>query len=259
MMQTSRSRVAVVAGGTSGIGLSVAHHLLGLDHRVALFGHTEGAAEAARSTFRSEIESNRAMVECCDVRNQSEVRGFFKDLEYQWSAPDILVYCAGISPKGPDGSAQPFVSIDLDEWKNVLDVNLTGAMLCCQSAIPGMVANGFGRIVLIGSLAGRTRPMIAGAAYAASKAGLGGLARALVSELSSNGITVNVVAPGRIITPMTGSRTGQVNLDAAKRIPAGRAGESDEVAALVGFLISDEAAFINGAIVDINGGEYTPA
>ncbi|WP_312808368.1 3-oxoacyl-ACP reductase FabG [Agrobacterium cavarae] len=259
MIQNNRSRVAVVAGGTSGIGLSVAHHLLGLGDKVALFGHTEGAAEAARSTFRSYIESNSAMVECCDVRNPSEVRGFFKDVEYRWSAPDILVYCAGISPKGPDGSARPFVSIDLDEWKNVLDVNLTGAMLCCQFAIPGMMANGFGRIVLIGSLAGRTRPMIAGAAYAASKAGLGGLARALVSELSSNGITVNVVAPGRIITPMAGSRTSQVNLEAAKRIPAGRAGESDEVAALVGFLISDEAAFINGAIVDINGGEYTPA
>ncbi|WP_320203855.1 3-oxoacyl-ACP reductase FabG [Agrobacterium rosae] len=259
MIQNNRNRVAVVAGGTSGIGLSVAQHLLGLGHRVALFGHTEGAAEAARSTFRRDIESNSAMIKCCDVRNQSEVRGFFKDLEYQWSAPDILVYCAGISPKAPDGSARPFMSIDLDEWKNVLDVNLTGAMLCSQLALPGMVANGFGRIVLIGSLAGRTRPMIAGAAYAASKAGLGGLARALVSEFSSNGITVNVVAPGRIITPMAGSRTSQVNLDAAKRIPAGRAGESDEVAALVGFIISDEAAFINGAIVDINGGEYTPA
>lgn len=259
MIRNNSSRVAVVAGGTSGIGLSVAHRLLGLGYKVALFGHTEGAAEAARSTFRSEIESNRVMVECCDARNQSEVRGFFKDLEYQWSAPDILIYCAGISPKGPDGSARPFVSIDLDEWRNVLDVNLTGAMLCCQFALPGMAASGFGRIVLVGSLAGRTRPMIAGAAYSASKAGLGGLARALVSEFSSNGITVNIVAPGRIITPMAGSRASQVNLDAAKRIPAGRAGESDEVAALVCFLISDEAAFINGAIVDINGGEYTPA
>lgn len=259
MTQSNGSRVAVVAGGTSGIGLSVARHLLGLGHKVALFGHTESAATAARSTLQAEIASNMAIVEHRDVKNQAEIRGFFSDVGCHWSAADILVYCAGISPKGPDGAAQSFLRIDLGEWNDVLDVNLTGAALCCQSALPGMVEKGFGRIVLMGSLAGRTRPMIAGAAYAASKAGLGGLARALVSEFSSKGITVNVVAPGRIITPMAGSRTSQTNLDATNRIPVGRAGESEEVASLVGFLISDQAAFINGAIVDINGGEYTPA
>lgn len=259
MTRDRQSRVAVVAGGTSGIGLSVARHFLGIGHKVAVFGQTESAAKAARSSFEAEIISNQLLVGCCDVRNPGEVADFFRDVETLWSSTALLVYCAGISPKATDGVAKRFTSVDLDEWNDVLDVNLTGAMLCCQAAVPGMVEKGFGRIVLIGSLAGRTRPMIAGAAYAASKAGLAGLARALVSEFSADGITINVAAPGRILTPMAGTAATPVNLDAAKRIPTGRLGEAEEVARLVGFLVSDEAAFINGAIIDINGGEYTPA
>lgn len=258
-MTKEDQKVAAVAGGTSGIGLSVARHFIHLGYRVALFGHTERAAHAARSAFHAEITSGQVIVGCHDVKSQEDLRNFFQNLAGRWRAPDILVYCAGISPKAADGKARSFLSIDPDEWNSVIDVNLTGAMLCCQATLPGMVEKGFGRIVLIGSLAGRTRPMIAGAAYAASKAGLAGLARALVSEFASSGVTVNVVAPGRIITPMTGSATTPVNIEATTRIPAGRAGEADEVARLVGFLVSTEAAFINGAIVDINGGEYTPA
>jgi len=259
MKRDRQRRVAVVAGGTSGIGLAVARHLLDTGHKVAVFGQTESAAKSARSFFEAEIASNQLLVGCCDVRNPGEVGDFFHDVETLWSSIALMVYCAGISPKSADGVAKRFTSVDLCEWNDVLAVNLTGAMICCRAALPSMVNQRFGRIVLIGSLAGRTRPMIAGAAYAASKAGLAGLARALVSEFSADGITVNVAAPGRILTPMAGTAETPVNLDAAKRIPSGRLGEAEEVARLVGFLVSDEAGFINGAIIDINGGEYTPA
>ncbi len=146
----------------------------------------------------------------------------------------------------------------LDEWNAVLSVNLTGAMLCCQAALPGMVAQGFGRVVFVGSIAGRALPKIAGAAYVTSKAALAGLARSLVVRYAAHGITINLVAPGRIATALAGPRDSAVNRAAVARIPAGRMGEPEEVAAVIGFLASDEAAYVNGATLDVNGGEYAP-
>lgn len=259
MTQRNPRRTTIVAGGTSGIGFSIVKRFLHLGYRVATFGHREYAADAARSALAAYVASGDALIECVDVRSQSEIHSFCNLVDTTWQHPDTLVYCAGISPKTASGRASPFVAIDLDEWNEVIATNLTGAMLCSQAVVGNMAKCGFGRIVLIGSLAGRTRPSIAGPAYAASKAGLAGLSRAMVNEFASAGVTVNVVAPGRIITPMSGERASHTNLDALKRIPAGRPGEPDEVAAIVAFLVSEEAGFVNGAVVDINGGEYVPA
>jgi 3-oxoacyl-[acyl-carrier protein] reductase len=118
---------------------------------------------------------------------------------------------------------------------------------------------GFGRIILIGSLAGRTRPRIAGGAYAASKAALAGLMRALVGSYGPFGITINLVAPGRILTPLTGDPDTPANREAVGRIPSARLGTPEDIAASVAFLASEDAGFVNGAILDINGGEYAPA
>jgi 3-oxoacyl-[acyl-carrier protein] reductase len=141
----------------------------------------------------------------------------------------------------------------------VLRVNLTGALLCCQQVLPGIVQARHGRIVLIGSLAGRTTPKIAGASYVASKSALVGLARSIVSEYSPHGITANTICPGRIISEMSGPPDTPGNRAALTRIPIGRLGEPQDIARVVELLVRPESDFINGAIIDVNGGEFTPA
>uniref|UniRef100_UPI003101987F SDR family NAD(P)-dependent oxidoreductase n=1 Tax=Neorhizobium sp. EC2-8 TaxID=3129230 RepID=UPI003101987F len=131
-------------------------------------------------------------------------------------------------------------------------------MVCCQAIAPAMASQGHGRIIFIGSVAARTMPRVAGASYVVSKAGLAGLARALVNEYAGQGVTVNTVSPGRVLTEMTMPSNSPANQAALVRIPAGRLGLPEDVAAAVEFLTSASASFINGAILDVNGGEFLP-
>src|SRR5690606_31040429 len=140
---------------------------------------------------------------CVDLRSTDAIGAFFRRVEANWDCPDTLVCNAGISPKGPTGAA-PFDEMTLEEWNDVLKVNLTGAMLCCQAVVTAMRSRGFGRIILIGSVAARTMPRIAGPAYVASKAALSGLCRSILASCAGTGVTVNLIAPGRILTEMTG-------------------------------------------------------
>ncbi|MEO9340377.1 3-oxoacyl-ACP reductase FabG [Mesorhizobium sp. SB112] len=253
----SKSRVAVVSGGTTGIGLATARRLLKAGHRVALFSQRVENVDAARCSLAEEYSPSRVFARTVDLLDPCAINGFFKEVEQEWGLPDILVCNAGISPKGPSG-AVAFSAIPLQEWNEVLAVNLTGTMLCCQAVGPGMIKKGFGRIILLGSVAARSRPKIAGASYVASKAALAGLAKALIGPYSPSGITINLVAPGRILTGMTGTSTDSTNRDALGRIPIGRLGEPDDVAAVIEFLASEDAGFVNGAVIDVNGGEVVP-
>ncbi|NTG02313.1 SDR family oxidoreductase [Agrobacterium rhizogenes] len=252
------SRIAVVTGGTSGIGLATARKLLKAGHRVAVFSHSAKTVADATAMLSAEFGSGRILGRIVDLSDPAAVTRFFDDLSSIWGPVEILVCNAGISPKGPDGPRR-FEDIELQEWNEVLAVNLTGAMLCCQAVVDGTRAAGFGRIILIGSLAGRTRPRIAGGAYTASKAALAGLMRLLVGPFGPFGITVNLVAPGRILTPLTGDPDTPANREAVGRIPSARLGTPEDIAAAIAFLASEEAGFVNGAILDINGGEYAPA
>jgi 3-oxoacyl-[acyl-carrier protein] reductase len=227
-------------------------------HRVAVFSHSAGAVAAARTSLTAEFGAARVLASIVDLADPAAIGRFFNHLPTIWGTADILVCSAGISPKGPDGPRR-FEDMRLDEWSEVLAVNLTGTMLCCQAVVGPMRQAGFGRIVLVGSLAGRTRPRVAGPSYTSGKAALAGLMRALVGPFGPFGITINLVAPGRIATPMTGDPDGAINKEAVDRIPAARLGTSDDVAAVVAFLASSDAGFVNGAIIDVNGGEYAPA
>lgn len=222
-----------------------------------MFSQRDDNVESARAALTTEFGQEQVFARSVDLAVPAQVDAFFSELRDVWGNPNVLVCNAGISPKGPDG-ATAFHDIELEEWNEVLAVNLTGAMLCCQAVGPAMMEHRFGRIILIGSVAARARPRIAGASYVASKAALSGLTRSLVSTYAPHGITVNLVAPGPVVTSMAGEPDSPANRAALAAIPAGRLGQPDDVAAVVEFLVSQEAGFVNGATIDVNGGEFIP-
>ena len=257
MTPASRQKLAVVTGGSSGIGLTTASSLLDRGYKVAIFGQREDHVTAAEQLLSKRFGDESIFAQTVDLTVPAEVQRFFHALECVWALPDILICNAGISPKSAGGPT-PFTQITIEEWQSVLAVNLTGAMLCCQAVLPHMIDHSFGRIVFVSSIAGRTIPRIAGSAYAASKSALAGLARSLVAVSSGHGTTINLVAPGRIATEMAGPPDSEINRAALARIPVGRIGRPEDVAAAICFLVSEQAGFINGAILDVNGGEFAP-
>jgi 3-oxoacyl-[acyl-carrier protein] reductase len=223
--------------------------------RVAFFSQQAARVEAAQHELGSTYGADRVTSLTVDLREPPRVIAFLREVQSAWGSIDALICNAGFSPKGPSGRT-PLAEIPLAEWNDVLAINLTGAMACCQAVLPGMATRRRGRIVFIGSLAGRTTPRIAGASYAASKSGLTGLMRVIVSEHSAAGITANTICPGRILTEMAGDPNSPANQAALARIPCGRFGRPEDVARLVSFLVAEDAGFINGATIDLNGGEF---
>lgn len=253
----SKRKVAVVTGGSSGIGLATARALLLDGHQVAFFGQNDAHVTRARHELAAESGAQNVMASVVDITDPAAISAFFVEVRAVWGHPAVLVCNAGISPRGGNGPT-PLGDLTLDEWNRVIAVNLTGSMLCCQAVLPAMADQRFGRVVLVGSVAGRTTPRIAGNAYVASKAALGGFARSMIGAFAPAGIAINVVAPGRIATAMSASASDGVNRAAVARIPAGQMGQPEDVAAVIRFLASDEAGFVNGAIIDVNGGEFAP-
>lgn len=243
-------RVAVVTGAASGMGLAIGRHLAAGGDRVALLDLQGEATQGAADDLRR--EGATAIGVEADVTDRSAVDAALEKVRAELGPIRIVVTAAGLD------AFERFTEITPESWERVLAVNLTGTFHCVQAAVPDMLEAGWGRIVTISSSSAQSgAPRMAH--YVAAKAGVIGLTRALALDLARHGITVNVIPPGMIDTPMlrraaAGGDIGTLEKTAARAVPIGRPGTPEEVAATCGFLCSDEAAFITGQVIGVNGG-----
>ena len=246
-MFSLKDKVAVVTGASQGIGRDTALALSGAGAKVAVAARNEEKLAALVKDIVA--KGGEAFAVKMDVSDADQVKAGFKQVVEKFGRLDILVNNAAITR---DGLA---MRMKADDWDVVIRTNLTGAHLCIQQALPTMMKARAGRIINIASVVAQMGN--AGQAnYVAAKAGLIGLTKAIAMEIASRNITVNAVAPGFIETPMTDVLGANVKDDLKTRIPLGRMGSARDVAAAIVFLASDEAGYITGHVLDVNGGMY---
>jgi len=235
-------KTALVTGASGGIGEAVARALHAQGATVVLHGTRAEKLEALQKDLGA-----RAFALAVDLSDRDAVAGLVDAASALAGPISILVNNAGITRDGL------LMRMKDDDWDSVLEVNMTASMSLCRAAMRGMMKARTGRIISISSVVGVTGN--AGQTnYAASKAGMIGFSKSLAAEVASRGLTVNVVAPGFIETPMTDVLDELQKSALLARVPAGRLGHADEIAATVAFLASDEAAYITGATLHVNGG-----
>lgn len=240
-------RTAFVTGASRGIGRACAKSLAEAGARVVLAARSLDKLEEVAAEMRA--TGREAFAVEIDLSSEESVKQAFARTAREFGAPEILINNAGITR---DGLALRMKRAD---WDEVIATNLTGAFLCIQQVLQPMMKARWGRIVNISSVVGETGN--AGQAnYSASKAGLLGLTKTLAQEMGSRGITVNAVAPGFVETDMTGVLSADLKEKMLGGIPLRRIGTPEDVAAAVRFLASDEAAYITGHVLDVNGGLY---
>jgi 3-oxoacyl-[acyl-carrier protein] reductase len=243
-------RVALVTGASQGIGRACALKLAQCGASVALVARNQQKLEEVAQEISNQVSGGTSVPACAfpaDVENEDQIKATFKTIISELGKIDILVNNAGITRD------QLLMRMKRADWDAVLNTNLTSAYLCSQQAISSMLRQRWGRIINITSVFGQMGQ--AGQAnYAASKAGLIGLTMAIAREVGSRSITCNAVAPGFIETAMTAELSTELKESALKMIPLGRVGSTDEVANCVAFLASEEAAYITGHVLNVNGG-----
>lgn len=245
------SRVAVVTGGASGIGLGVAQRLAAAGHKLALLDIDGDAAEAAAETFRAGGTDAKGIR--TDVSDRAAVRAAFERTRTELGPVGILVTSAGIE------SFTPLADITDELWDRIIAVNLTGTFACIQAAIPDMVEAGWGRIVTIASSSAQSgAPNMAH--YVSSKGGVISMTRAIAVEFARSGITANTIPPTLVDTPMARKAEAAgdfIGVDVvAPMVPVGRAATPDDIAAMAAFLCSEDAEYITGQVIGVNGGMY---
>jgi 3-oxoacyl-[acyl-carrier protein] reductase len=242
------SRNAVVTGGARGIGLACAQRILDSGGRVCLWDLDQPTIERAAAKLNARNKVSTAIV---DVSNEASVQAAADTTQSDMGRIDILVNNAGIT--GPN---KPTWEYDPKEWRRVIDIDLTGPYLCARALLPGMIANRYGRIVNVASVAGKEGNPNA-PAYSAAKAGLIGLTKSMAKELAGLGVIVNCVTPAAARTELFDQMSEQHIEYMLSRIPIGRFVEVGEIASLVAWLCSDECSFSTGAVFDISGGRAT--
>jgi len=238
-------RSAIVTGGASGIGEAIASRLCGEGARVSLWDRDATGLARARAITRAVHEAH------LDVSDAEAVERAAAETAAALGRIDILVASAGIT--GPN---VPLWEYPLEEWRHVFDVNVHGLFYCNRAVVPRMRAHDYGRIVNIASIAGKEGNPNA-AAYSAAKAAVIGLTKSLGKELARSGIRVNCVAPAAVVTPIFAQMTETQIAFMKEKIPMGRFGTVEEVAALACWLASEECSFSTAAVFDISGGRAT--
>lgn len=234
-------QAAMVTGAARGIGQAICRALAreGADVACCDILPTGSTAELVKAQGRQALEIH------CDVRSPEQVQNAIDHLMDHWGRIDILVNSAGIL----GNSRQPMEELSVDDWDLVLEVNLRGAFLVLQAAWPHLLKRGCGKIVLLGSIAGRVGGLLAGPPYCASKGGIHALVKWAAKKGAPLGIYVNGIAPGPIATPMTQDEPYHAGM-----VPLGRLGEPEDIAEAALFLASQSSNFITGNVLDVNGG-----
>jgi NAD(P)-dependent dehydrogenase (short-subunit alcohol dehydrogenase family) len=245
------SRVAVVTGAASGIGLGIARRLAEDGHAVALLDRDGPGTEKAAAELSG--RGLRAVAYQVDVADRPGLELVFGRVRQDLGPVTVLATSAGIE------SFDAALDITPEKWDHLLAVNLTGTFTCMQLAVSDMIAEGWGRIVTISSSSAQSgAPNMAH--YVASKGGVIGLTKAFAREFASQGITVNTIPPTLVDTPMARKAEGAGDVPSidtmGKMVPLGRAGKPDDIAAMCGFLCSEDAGYITGQVVGVNGGMY---
>lgn len=246
-------RVAIVTGGGSGIGLAISERLAADGNAVAVFDRDGASAEAAAAKIVA--SGGTAVGRTVDVTDRPRIDAAVTEVRESVGRPTILVNSAGM-----DGFSS-FLKITAEVWNRIIAVNLTGTFDCCQAVVPDMLEEKWGRIVNISSSSAHGgQPMMTH--YVATKAGVIGFTKALALELGPKGITVNTIPPGFIDTPMLrGSEARGLlgdGVDAhAARTPVRRVGRPEDIAAATSFLVREEASYITGQVIGVNGGRNT--
>jgi 2-hydroxycyclohexanecarboxyl-CoA dehydrogenase len=253
MTATNEGRTAIVTGGGSGIGLAICERLASDGAAVAVFDRDGASAETAAGKIAA--AGGSAIGVTVDVTDRSQIDAGVEDVSARLGPPTILVNSAGL-----DGF-EPFLDIRIETWDRILAVNLTGTFQCCQAVVPHMLKAGWGRIVNISSSSAQGgQPLMTH--YVAAKAGVIGFTKALALELAPKGITVNTIPPGFIDTPMLRKAEERGLLGKgvehnAAQTPVRRAGRPDDIAAACAFLVRDEASYVTGQVIGVNGGRNT--
>ncbi len=238
-------KCAVVTGGGRGIGKAICLKLGGLGADVAAVDILR--PEAAATAKEVETLGRKAVAVACDVSSPAEVRAMFAEVVDSLGGVHILVNNAGITRDNL------MMRMSDDDWNKVIDVNLSGAFNCCREASKYFVKQRFGRVVNVSSVVG----LMGNAGqvnYSASKAGIIGLTKSVAKELATRGVTANVVAPGYIDTDMTRAISEEARSTLISLIPVAKLGKVDDVADVVAFLVSDDANYITGQVINVDGG-----
>jgi NAD(P)-dependent dehydrogenase (short-subunit alcohol dehydrogenase family) len=243
-----KGKTALVTGGSRGLGL-------GISQQLALSGASvwinDIDAEAAKAAQRNLAASGLTVqTVLANVADRDEVTRMREAVTEKSGGVDILVNNAGI------GDFVGWRDITAEKWEAMLSVHLTGTFNCCQLFLPAMISRGWGRVVNISSVAGKRGDFMGNAHYTAAKAGIIGLTRSLAADVAAKGVTVNSVAPGLIETDLTSGMSSEMRRETEARIPLRRLGTPSEIAAAVTFLASEQASYIVGETISVNGGSY---